>query len=151
PAHGARRDAHGARHLAHDPGGDGCALARGARGVHRARHHRVCAGVPGDTPAVRGPTEPPAHRRSDPRPRVNASTGGTAAVVWFRRDLRTHDHPALQHALEHADRVLPLYVVDPALLHGRWRSPNRVWHLARSLERLDEMLQERGARLTIVR
>jgi deoxyribodipyrimidine photo-lyase len=77
-------------------------------------------------------------------------TTDTTAVVWFRRDLRIHDHPALRDALEHADRVLPLYVVDPALLHGRWRSPNRLWHLARSLERLDEGLRERGASLTVV-
>ena len=30
------------------------------------------------------------------------------AVVWFRRDLRLADHPALIHALDSADEVLPL-------------------------------------------
>ncbi|MDT4997608.1 MAG: deoxyribodipyrimidine photo-lyase, partial [Pseudonocardiales bacterium] len=38
------------------------------------------------------------------------------AVVWFRRDLRLADHPALVHALDSADEVLPLVVLDPVLL-----------------------------------
>ena len=46
----------------------------------------------------------------------------STAVVWFRRDLRLHDHPALHHAVESFDRVVPLYVVDDALLDGRWAS-----------------------------
>ncbi|WP_135807036.1 DASH family cryptochrome [Halorussus marinus] len=34
------------------------------------------------------------------------------AVVWFRRDLRTHDHEPLVEAAA-ADRLLPVYVFDP--------------------------------------
>jgi len=78
------------------------------------------------------------------------SGGAVTAVVWFRRDLRLHDLPALDHALAVADRLVPLFVVDPALLRGRWRSTNRLWHLARCLERLDEGLRERGASLVTV-
>jgi deoxyribodipyrimidine photo-lyase len=37
------------------------------------------------------------------------------AVVWFRRDLRLADHPALVRALESTDEVLPLVVLDPVL------------------------------------
>jgi deoxyribodipyrimidine photo-lyase len=70
--------------------------------------------------------------------------------MWFRRDLRIHDLPALDHALAAADRVLPLFVVDPVIVEGRWRSPNRLWHLARCLERLDEGLRARGASLVVV-
>ena len=33
-------------------------------------------------------------------------------VVWFRRDLRLRDNPALTAALADGD-VLPLFVVDP--------------------------------------
>lgn len=38
-------------------------------------------------------------------------------VMWFRRDLRTADHPALLAAVSAADgsRVLPLFVLDDAL------------------------------------
>jgi deoxyribodipyrimidine photo-lyase len=41
------------------------------------------------------------------------------AVVWLRRDLRLHDHPALWRAAEEFARVVPLFVLDPALLSGR--------------------------------
>ena len=37
------------------------------------------------------------------------------AVLWFRRDLRLLDHPALQAAAA-AGEVVPLFVLDPALL-----------------------------------
>jgi deoxyribodipyrimidine photo-lyase len=73
----------------------------------------------------------------------------SVAVVWFRRDLRLHDHPALQHALEGYDRVVPLFVVDRAIVGGRWRSANRRWFLAHALESLDRELRARDSRLTI--
>ena len=73
----------------------------------------------------------------------------SVAVVWFRRDLRLHDHPALQHALERYDRVLPLFVVDPAILAGRWRSANRRWFLAERARGLDRELRARDSRLTL--
>jgi len=34
------------------------------------------------------------------------------AVVWFRRDLRVTDHPALLAALDAAEEVIPVFVVD---------------------------------------
>jgi deoxyribodipyrimidine photo-lyase len=36
----------------------------------------------------------------------------STAIVWFRRDLRVHDHPALTAALEAADQVIPVFVFD---------------------------------------
>ncbi|EWT02476.1 deoxyribodipyrimidine photolyase [Intrasporangium oryzae NRRL B-24470] len=41
----------------------------------------------------------------------------TTSVLWFRRDLRLGDHPALLAAIAGADEVLPLFVLDPSLLH----------------------------------
>lgn len=40
-----------------------------------------------------------------------------AAVLWFRRDLRLGDHPALLAALDDGE-VLPLYVLDPRSAPG---------------------------------
>lgn len=40
------------------------------------------------------------------------------AIVWFRRDLRVHDHPALCAALDRHDRVVPFFCLDDRLLHG---------------------------------
>ena len=55
------------------------------------------------------------------------------AVMWFRRDLRLRDHPALTDALGRHDAVVPLFVLDPRLLRGRFASPNRTWFLLGSL------------------
>ena len=75
----------------------------------------------------------------------------TTAIVWFRRDLRVHDQPALTHALERFDRVLPLFVVDDRILGGRWQSANRRWFLAGALGSLRGALRERDSQLAVVR
>jgi deoxyribodipyrimidine photo-lyase len=71
------------------------------------------------------------------------------AVVWFRRDLRLHDHPALTDALGRHEAVVPVFVLDPRLLRGRFASPNRTWFLLGSLASLDAALRGRGARLHV--
>jgi deoxyribodipyrimidine photo-lyase len=73
------------------------------------------------------------------------------AIAWFRRDLRVHDHPALSAALDEADRILPVFVLDDRLLGGRFASPPRAWFLRRSLEELRAALRERGGDLVIRR
>ncbi|CAA9588432.1 MAG: Deoxyribodipyrimidine photolyase [uncultured Thermomicrobiales bacterium] len=66
------------------------------------------------------------------------------AIVWFRRDLRLHDHPALVTAVREAERVIPLYLFDDALLDGKWPAPNRLWFMRESVRLLDEALRARG-------
>ncbi len=59
-------------------------------------------------------------------------------VVWFKRDLRAHDHAALCAAAERG-QVLPLYVVEPEL----WQQPDmsaRHWSFA--VETLSELRNE---------
>lgn len=73
------------------------------------------------------------------------------AVVWFRRDLRVHDHPALTAAVAEADVVVPLFVFDDVLLGGRWPSPNRLWFLRESVVALGDALAERGVPLRVIR
>jgi len=67
------------------------------------------------------------------------------AILWFRRDLRLRDHPAL--AAAGAGPVAPLFVLDPALL--RPAGAPRVAMLVRNLAALDDELRRYGARLTI--
>lgn len=78
------------------------------------------------------------------------ATGGPSltTVVWFRRDLRVHDHPALMDAANRG-AVAPLFVLDPAILHGRFASPNRTWFLLDAIDSLAMDLSARGARLTV--
>ncbi len=71
------------------------------------------------------------------------------AVVWFRRDLRLHDHPPLAAALREHERVVPLFVLDPRLIDGRFRSANRTQYLLDCLRALDGELRERGGRLVV--
>ncbi|WP_353507472.1 deoxyribodipyrimidine photo-lyase [Intrasporangium sp.] len=40
----------------------------------------------------------------------------TVSLLWFRRDLRISDHPALVAAAEAGTSVLPVFVLDPRLL-----------------------------------
>ena len=37
------------------------------------------------------------------------------AIWWIRRDLRLTDNAALEAALTRAERVLPTFVLDPAI------------------------------------
>ena len=69
-------------------------------------------------------------------------TAGRTAVVWFRRDLRTADHPALlaaaDAAAERHGQVAPLFVADGRLLRGA--GANRRSFLAGCLAALDGSL-----------
>jgi deoxyribodipyrimidine photo-lyase len=69
-------------------------------------------------------------------------------ILWFRRDLRLDDHPALQHACR-LGPVLPVFVLDPALLHHPETAVVRVAFLLESLRALDRDLKRRGNRLLV--
>jgi deoxyribodipyrimidine photo-lyase len=73
------------------------------------------------------------------------------AVLWFRRDLRVADHPALTLAAREFGRVVPVFVLDDALLHGRFASSPRTAFMLGCLRALDEALRERGSGLVVRR
>ncbi|MFL6696161.1 MAG: cryptochrome/photolyase family protein [Vitreoscilla sp.] len=62
------------------------------------------------------------------------------ALVWFRRDLRTADHPALAHALRDAEAVWCAFVLDKAILAGLPPDDRRVAFIRASLADLDQQL-----------
>ncbi|GAB48773.1 cryptochrome/photolyase family protein [Mobilicoccus pelagius] len=67
------------------------------------------------------------------------------SILWFRRDLRLHDHPALLAA--HADGdVVPLVVLDPALVEDRIP---RVAAFLGCVAALADSIAERGGRLVV--
>ena len=70
-------------------------------------------------------------------------------VVWFRRDLRVADHPALSEAAARGG-VVCLFVVDPEIMGRRHhRCPPRLRFLREGLRALDEELRDRGGGLVV--
>ncbi|MCF2528946.1 cryptochrome/photolyase family protein [Yinghuangia soli] len=80
-------------------------------------------------------------------------------LLWFRRDLRLADNPALHAAAgtgvpgtgdgSGPASVLPVFVVDPVLWEPA--GPSRRAYLVRSLHALDAALRERGSGGLVVR
>ncbi len=73
----------------------------------------------------------------------------STALVWFRRDFRVADNPALSRALEQHQRVLPVYIHAPDE-EAPWQpgAASR-WWLHHSLVALSKSLAELGAPLLI--
>lgn len=72
-----------------------------------------------------------------------------SVIVWFRRDLRLHDNPALLHAVKLQRPIVPLFIWDEAgTTDGPTGAASR-WWLHHSLTALDQALQVRGSRLVI--
>ncbi len=70
------------------------------------------------------------------------------SILWFRRDLRLDDHEPLQESCR-LGAVLPLFVLDPALLHHPETGVARVAFLLEALAALDRDLRRRGGRLIV--
>jgi deoxyribodipyrimidine photo-lyase len=69
-------------------------------------------------------------------------------VVWFKRDLRIHDHDALKMAASQG-RVLPIYVLEPELWAQPDMSARHYAFLCDCLHDLDVDLKRIGLRLII--
>ena len=63
------------------------------------------------------------------------------AIIWFRRDLRISDHPALLAAIAESDEIVPLFIMDNRIA-GKSGS-YRLAYLAESLRSLDKSLGEK--------
>src|SRR5690349_18300381 len=119
-------------------------LFRGPRGS--ARRSREAPPSRGFVGWSLGHSLPSSGYRCSTRPLAERGSMATS-VMWFRRDLRLGDNPALRAAADHGP-VLPLFVLDPAL----WgpAGPTRRAYLAASLRALDAQLREDGTRLSVV-
>jgi len=72
-------------------------------------------------------------------------------IVWFRRDLRLTDNPALSAAAARGRPVIPVFVLDDDDA-GAWAPGGASrWWLHHSLDALAKSLQARGSRLVLRR
>lgn len=76
-------------------------------------------------------------------------------LMWFRRDLRLSDHPALTKAVSSGRPIIPVFIHDEVVdTHGaapKWRLGLSVASLARDLERLgSKLILRRGAALDVL-
>jgi len=68
-----------------------------------------------------------------------------SGLVWFRRDLRVDDHPALHRALQQCRRVYCAFVFDRDILDPLPRADRRVEFIRASLVELDADLRALAA------
>lgn len=66
-------------------------------------------------------------------------------IIWFRRDLRIGDHPALSAAIEGSDEVIPLFILDKQQIEEA--GAKLLAYMSQSLRALDASL---GNRLHII-
>jgi deoxyribodipyrimidine photo-lyase len=70
-------------------------------------------------------------------------------IWWIRRDLRLTDNEALFNALERAEYVLPLFILDSDLISSKYVGDKRLGFLYAGLEQLDQDLRAVGSELIL--
>ena len=70
-------------------------------------------------------------------------------IHWFRRDLRLSDNLALQAAIETGQPVIPLFILDPAIIESERAGTPRLKFMLAALESLDGDLRQRGRTLLV--
>jgi deoxyribodipyrimidine photo-lyase len=82
---------------------------------------------------------------------TSSSQPGQRAIVWFRKDLRLADHPALDAALQTNKEIIPVFIWDEEE-GGNW-SPGAAsrWWLHHSLASLGSSIAKLGGSLILAR
>jgi deoxyribodipyrimidine photo-lyase len=95
---------------------------------------------------------PPAHSiHPSPKTRHSAFTIHNSIVIWFRRDLRLADNPALHAAARPGLPVVPLFIVDEELIASLPCDGAAFEFQAECLRSLDAALKKVNARLIVRR
>lgn len=77
-------------------------------------------------------------------------TSEVPSIVWFRRDLRLDDNPALHAAMETGGPVIPVYIREPQHLNVGPLGAAQRWWLHHSLTALAKSLKSAGSGLTLI-
>ncbi len=71
-------------------------------------------------------------------------------IMWFRNDLRINDNPALMAAINDADYVIPIFIINDSIFSGIHASPNRNQFLVESLTDLNDSLNKISGGLVVL-
>jgi deoxyribodipyrimidine photo-lyase len=72
-------------------------------------------------------------------------------IVWFRRDLRLSENPALHHACKDGREVIPVFIWSPEEERPWESGAASKWWLHHSLKQLDQGLREKGSQLILLK
>jgi deoxyribodipyrimidine photo-lyase len=81
---------------------------------------------------------------------MTTKADGCPVILWFRRDLRLADNPALEQAAKTGRPVVPVYILDQGSAAPAMGAAS-LWWLDKSLRALGSALADRGARLVLRR
>lgn len=73
----------------------------------------------------------------------------TPSILWFRKDLRLDDNPALHAAIDAGGPVIPIYIREPDELNIGPLGAAQSWWLHHSLESLKSALKSLGSELVL--
>lgn len=71
------------------------------------------------------------------------------AIVWFRRDLRLHDHAALHIAMQTGDPIIPVFILDDWFCRSGTVGDKRLFAYFAAVQSLANNLAHVGGRLLI--
>lgn len=77
-------------------------------------------------------------------------TNQSIQLVWFKKDLRIHDHAPLFEAAQRGP-VWAVYVYEPEMIQADDFDPSHLVFINQSLSELSQALQKRGIPLTILK
>ncbi|WP_380057606.1 cryptochrome/photolyase family protein [Falsihalocynthiibacter sp. SS001] len=72
----------------------------------------------------------------------------TPIIIWFRRDFRLADHPAITEAVRTERPIIPVFILDQ-VAESYGAAPK--WRLGKAISAFDARLREVGARLILRR
>ncbi len=84
-----------------------------------------------------------------PRGFGEGGAGGHRGVLWFRNDLRLHDHRALDEAMKKCATILAVFCFDPREYNGQWTGPYKCRFAQEAVRALRKKLRRLNSDLVI--
>lgn len=89
------------------------------------------------------------HERPSAQVQYNVSKHHKTSLYWFRRAVRLDDNYGLTAVVAHSENVIPVFVLDPAILTQGTTGPARTRFLFDALRDVDQSLRKIGGRLIV--